>query len=231
MPRSMSLSGGATVGSSAAAGGCFTAPGRTQRIVPSSAAYLANLYAKLKTPVGDAQERASAPLLMVDIDGVISLFGGWEQAGWERAGEPSGRSTGSFHSIDGTPHFLSSTAAAHLLELSSLFELVWASGWEERANEHLPHLLGLPRRAAVPALRARGRPRQRPLEARRDRRVRRRARAGVGRRRAQRRLPRVGAAARGADAARADRSAAGPDGARGGAAGGLGAGLPDAPSM
>ena len=25
-----------------------------------------------------------------------------------------------------------------------MFELVWASGWEERANEHLPHLLGLP---------------------------------------------------------------------------------------
>ena len=23
-------------------------------------------------------------------------------------------------------------------------ELVWASGWEERANDHLPHLLGLP---------------------------------------------------------------------------------------
>jgi len=42
------------------------------------------------------------------------------------------------------PHFLSSTAAAHLLDLSSLFDLVWASGWEERANEHLPHLLGLP---------------------------------------------------------------------------------------
>jgi hypothetical protein len=28
---------------------------------------------------------------------------------------------------------------------------VWASGWEERANEHLPHLLGLP--PALPFLR------------------------------------------------------------------------------
>ena len=37
-----------------------------------------------------------------------------------------------------------STAAAHLLSLAPLFELVWASGWEERANDHLPHLLGLP---------------------------------------------------------------------------------------
>ncbi len=82
---------------------------------------------------------------MVDIDGVISLFGAWERAAWGHGGDDGARSLeGSFHSIDGTPHFLSSTAAAHLLELSSLFELVWASGWEERANEHLPHLLGMP---------------------------------------------------------------------------------------
>ena len=83
---------------------------------------------------------------MVDIDGVISLFGGSRQRGWSaRAGDGAGgQLDGSFHSIDGTPHFLSSTAAAHLLELASVFELVWASGWEERANEHLPHLLGLP---------------------------------------------------------------------------------------
>ena len=60
-------------------------------------------------------------------------------------GDGDGRQLdGSFISIDGTPHFLSSTAAAHLLELAGVFELVWASGWEERANEHLPHLLGLP---------------------------------------------------------------------------------------
>ncbi len=82
---------------------------------------------------------------MVDIDGVISLFGGWQRtAPWRRDEDRARPLDGSFHSIDGTPHFLSSTAAAHLLELSRLFELVWASGWEERANEHLPHLLGLP---------------------------------------------------------------------------------------
>lgn len=82
---------------------------------------------------------------MVDIDGVVSLFGGWE-GGWGPGNTLLGvrSGDGSLHSIDGTPHFLSFTAAAHLLELSSLFELVWASGWEERANEHLPHLLGLP---------------------------------------------------------------------------------------
>jgi len=86
---------------------------------------------------------------MVDIDGVISLFGGLgaSGSGSQAVDAPAGARAvaGSFHSIDGTPHYLSSTAAAHLLALSSLFELVWCSGWEERANEHLPHLLGLPR--------------------------------------------------------------------------------------
>ncbi|HXN38751.1 MAG TPA: HAD domain-containing protein [Solirubrobacteraceae bacterium] len=83
---------------------------------------------------------------MVDIDGVLSLFG---VPAREHAQRPE--IEGSLHSIDGTPHFLSSTAAAHLLSLSSLYDVVWASGWEERANEHLPHLLGVP--AGLPHLR------------------------------------------------------------------------------
>jgi hypothetical protein len=88
------------------------------------------------------------PLLMVDIDGVISLFGApghaatWPTPPRERRDAPA--AAGSFHSIDGIPHFLSSTAAAHLLGLAEDFDLVWASGWEERAEEYLPHLLGLP---------------------------------------------------------------------------------------
>jgi HAD domain in Swiss Army Knife RNA repair proteins len=93
-----------------------------------------------KEPVSDG-EQPCRPLLMVDIDGVVSLFGGWQST----AGSVDGRALdGSLHSIDGIPHFLSFTAAAHLLELLTLYEIVWASGWEERANEHLPHLLGLP---------------------------------------------------------------------------------------
>ncbi len=91
---------------------------------------------------------------MVDIDGVISLFGLATPTGtpaasgavhstpWSAVSGP--RTGGSFHSIDGIPHFLSSIAATHLLALSRSFELVWASGWEEKANEYLPHLLGLP---------------------------------------------------------------------------------------
>jgi hypothetical protein len=78
---------------------------------------------------------------MIDIDGVISLFGFSAHS----------RPDGSFHSIDGIFHFLSSAAAAHLLALVSVFDLVWASGWEEKANEYLPHLLGLP--APLPFLR------------------------------------------------------------------------------
>lgn len=81
---------------------------------------------------------------MVDIDGVVSLFG-FPQPGDRRP------TSGSFHSIDGIPHFLSSSAAAHLHTLAGFFDLVWASGWEEKANEYLPHLLGLP--ADLPFLR------------------------------------------------------------------------------
>jgi HAD domain in Swiss Army Knife RNA repair proteins len=74
------------------------------------------------------------PLLLVDIDGVVSLFGF----------PPDDRPAGSFHAIDGIFHFLSSSAAAHLLRLATSFDLAWCSGWEEKANEYLPHLLGLP---------------------------------------------------------------------------------------
>jgi hypothetical protein len=81
------------------------------------------------------------PLLLVDIDGVVSLFGF----------PPREPPAGSFHWIDGIPHFLSAAAARHLLALADRFELVWCSGWEERANEYLPALLGLP--AGLPFLR------------------------------------------------------------------------------
>jgi hypothetical protein len=83
------------------------------------------------------REGTERPLLMVDVDGVISLFGPTGPA-------PAQGVEGSLHSIEGIPHFLSSTAAAHLLALADLYELVWASGWEERADEHLPRLLGMP---------------------------------------------------------------------------------------
>jgi hypothetical protein len=45
--------------------------------------------------------------------------------------------------VDGIPHWLSSDAGLHLIDLATDFECVWCTGWEDRANDHLPHLLGL----------------------------------------------------------------------------------------
>src|SRR4051812_23170671 len=74
------------------------------------------------------------PVLLVDIDGVISLWGF----------DPNERPDGSWHLVEGVAHFLSSTAVGHLHELADSFDLVWCSGWEEKAAEHLPALLGAP---------------------------------------------------------------------------------------
>lgn len=73
------------------------------------------------------------PLLLVDVDGVISLFG------FAPGAQPAGR----FEMVDGIAHFLSATAGDHLRRLSAAFEPVWCTGWEEKANEYLPHALGL----------------------------------------------------------------------------------------
>jgi hypothetical protein len=77
---------------------------------------------------------SDTPLLLIDVDGVISLFG------FERAEAPAG----SWEFVDGIAHFLSATAGQYLRELSESFELVWCTGWEEKANEYLPRVLGLP---------------------------------------------------------------------------------------
>ncbi|MFZ0044071.1 MAG: HAD domain-containing protein [Solirubrobacteraceae bacterium] len=74
------------------------------------------------------------PLLLVDIDGVISL------SGFDPQRPPAGR----FELVEGIVHFLSSRAGELLAAFSDEFELVWCSGWEEKADEHLPRALGLP---------------------------------------------------------------------------------------
>jgi Swiss Army Knife RNA repair-like protein len=73
------------------------------------------------------------PVLFVDVDGVISLFG------FEGTGSPPGK----FHLIDGILHCIGTDAAARLARLAGVYELVWATGWEEKANEYLIHILGL----------------------------------------------------------------------------------------
>ena len=83
----------------------------------------------MKSPVNTHE-----PLLFLDVDGVISLFGF----------DPDERPAGTFHPIDGIPHYLSATVGEHLRLLAGHFELVWCTGWEAKANEYLPAALGIP---------------------------------------------------------------------------------------
>lgn len=70
----------------------------------------------------------------MDVDGVISLFGFASNE----------RPAGSWMIVDGSPHLISAAAPGHLQALGADFELVWCTGWEEKANEYLPSALGLP---------------------------------------------------------------------------------------
>ena len=74
------------------------------------------------------------PKLLVDVDGVLSLFGfpGAPPAGLMPI------------AVEGIPHFLAPHAGRLLVRLAASFECVWCTGWEERAEEHLPRLLDLP---------------------------------------------------------------------------------------
>ena len=75
------------------------------------------------------------PILFIDVDGVISLFG---------FSPGLGELPGPLHWIDGVAHCIPAAVGERLVRLADAFELVWATGWEERANEHLPYLLSLP---------------------------------------------------------------------------------------
>jgi hypothetical protein len=85
------------------------------------------------------QKSDDRPVLFLDVDGVISLFGF----------NPSERPPGSFHSIDGIIHWIGSEAASRLARLAQRYELVWATGWEEKANEYLVHILEMPNELPV----------------------------------------------------------------------------------
>ncbi len=96
---------------------------------------MSNDYGPDTAPQPLARPRCAAerPLLLVDVDGVISLFGF----------DPNAPPSGHWQMVDGIAHFLSAAAGNHLRKLSEAFELVWCTGWEEKANEYLPHALGL----------------------------------------------------------------------------------------
>jgi hypothetical protein len=76
----------------------------------------------------------SRPILAVDVDGVISLFG---------FDDPPPSAEANYQLVDGMLHCISLRAGERLQRLAKHFELVWATGWEEKANFYLPTLLGL----------------------------------------------------------------------------------------
>jgi hypothetical protein len=96
--------------------------------------------------------KSNRPILAVDIDGVISLFG------FDQPAEPHrtdlAQAPGEYHLIDGMLHCISMPTGAQLNRLAQTYELIWASGWEDRANDHLPAILGVP---PLPYLRFDGR--------------------------------------------------------------------------
>jgi hypothetical protein len=77
---------------------------------------------------------ASRPILAVDVDGVISLFG---------FDEPPPPSEARYELVDGSLHCISLRAGERLGRLAEHFEMVWATGWEDKANFYLPRMLGL----------------------------------------------------------------------------------------
>ena len=77
----------------------------------------------------------SKPILAVDVDGVISLFGFEEPPSPEEA---------RFELVDGMVHCISLSAGQRLERLAEHYDLVWATGWEAKANDYLPNILGLP---------------------------------------------------------------------------------------
>ena len=62
------------------------------------------------------------PILAVDVDGVISLFG---------FQGPISDVGGRFHLIDGVAHCISDVAGTQLRRLGAVFELIWAASTEE----------------------------------------------------------------------------------------------------
>ena len=91
---------------------------------------------KVAVPAIDAPSNTVAkPILFVDVDGVISLFG---------FSNEGGELPGPFHWVDGIAHCISQECGPRLERLAERFDLVWATGWEEKANEYLPFILGLP---------------------------------------------------------------------------------------
>jgi hypothetical protein len=92
-------------------------------------------------PIFQRNDKSDTPVLAVDIDGVISLFGFDQPIEPGSAGKDA---PGKFHLIDGMLHCIALETGPRLNRLAQTYELIWASGWEDRANDHLPGILGVP---------------------------------------------------------------------------------------
>lgn len=74
------------------------------------------------------------PVLAVDVDGVVLLFG---------FKEPPQPPAARFEMVEGRVHCISVAGGHRLLRLARQYDLVWATGWEDRANR-FGEMLGLP---------------------------------------------------------------------------------------
>jgi hypothetical protein len=90
------------------------------------------LRARNRTSRRAARETAK-PVLAVDVDGVVSIFGFDDP--------PEGLAT-RLELIDGLVHCIPVDVGERLRRLGRDYDLVWATGWEGRANQ-LCELLGL----------------------------------------------------------------------------------------
>jgi hypothetical protein len=75
------------------------------------------------------------PTLLLDVDGVLCPFG------WAPERAPVGTAL----VVEGSEFVVLGTAVAHLRKLAERFDVVWCTGWRDRANEHLLDALGLTR--------------------------------------------------------------------------------------
>jgi hypothetical protein len=76
------------------------------------------------------------PTLLVDVDGVLNPYGIDEI--------PLGFRPYVFFPEDEEPVLLADIHANWLQELSLVFDMVWATGWGEKANQHIGPLFRLP---------------------------------------------------------------------------------------
>lgn len=79
---------------------------------------------------------ADRPLLLVDVDGVLNPFPHGPADPTPEGFDP--------YVLDGYHVWLSPTHGDWLRELATVFELVWGTTWEDRANVLIAPILGLP---------------------------------------------------------------------------------------